>query len=204
MKKHSYLIITIILGLIAIVFLCWLSWQINKEYQSFTWQNLLIKPKPIVYEELKTEMDTSGWLEYKNDDWGLKFKYPRDQEVRKMLGELAIRPKNCPEFYTGYDNDHTWGAAIVIYYPILLSETTLPDSVLNDIKTEEGRVDYYKKNYNYQIHKVSYNNDNKSMVIAMILYEDKVLEARTSGQCLAVVDEPKFIDAILTTLKFYD
>ena len=199
MKKHSYLIITIILGLIAIVFLCWLSWQTNKEYQSFTWQNFLIKPKPIVYEELKPTVDTSDWLFFDGSkEYGISFKYPKDWEVWQGLGDISLMPKKCP--YNVQDNS----VAIIINPPADVdSEIVSVDELLSYYRTLKHE-DVFKKIGEYKFNKVIWHDDGSTSANMVVEYKKLISQIFVNESCYSFKYTDKIFDAILTTLKFYD
>ena len=85
-SKKTTIVILIILSLLAISLsycLLVLSRQGELNWDGF----VNYKPKPIVYEELKTTIDTSDWLTYRNEKYGWEISYPKEWERVGSLDE---------------------------------------------------------------------------------------------------------------------
>src|SRR3989338_7457064 len=198
------LVIAIIIIIVGFGFIFWPK----QDQPSNTNQPVITEPdnnQPATTTEpevITTDLDMSRWVEYNYIDWGLNFKYPNDWEVKKMLGELVLRPKDCPEVPTGYRDDYTWGSAISFYRPSTPNEATPPENSLLYIEPS-NRKDTYYKNGEDMIHKIIWvdGSDKKEKAMIVVRHKELTMEIRTSGQCLSLTEEIKFLDAMLTTLK---
>ncbi len=201
-KRTTIIILTVLFLLTA--GLAYGLLALSQKDNILNWNTIITHRQPIVYEELKTDMDTSDWLEYKNDDWGLSFKYPKDWKAEQGLGEVILFPQNCPDVLIGEGGPMAKGWAITLEEPIPVVGTTLPQGVLDSIKKEDKQY-LYQKVEGYKINKIVYisDTDGKQRTLAMVMANDKIIVTRTYNNCMSVADEPKFLDAILTTLKFY-
>ena len=204
MKKHINIIFLIIVGLAAIAVLGYCFWQLQIEQKTFNWQKFAFvsKNKPIVYEELKPTMDTSDWLYFDGrKEYGISFKYPKDWEVKQMLSELVLRPKKCPDVYTGYGNDKTQASSILITSPAIVDkEIVSVDELLSYYRTLEHE-DIFKKFGEYKFDGVIWNNNKSMRVIAE--YKNLISEIFIKEDCVSFKDVAEIWNNIFTTLKFY-
>jgi len=202
--KKTTIIILIALALLAVLLSCGIF--VLSKYGEVKWDYTFLKqnPKPIVYEELKTEMDTSDWIVYDNKEYGFSFKYPRDWEVQRTLGGVSLTPLSCPDVIRD-DGKKSGAFAIVINQSYNISDIIPPEGKYSTLK--EVKKDVYYKMNDYLFHKIYWIGDKGRKGVVMIVRDEKsgkILETGNSNECISVVDEPKFLDAILTTLKIYD
>ena len=195
--KKTTIIILIILALLAIG-LAYCLLAISQQGE-LNWDGFVnYKPKPIVYEELKTEMDTGDWLVYNNKDYGLSFKYPKDWEVWQGLGDISLMPKKCP--YNVQDNS----VAIIINPPADVdSEIVSVDELLSYYRTLKHE-DVFKKIGEYKFNKVIWHDDGSTSANMVVEYKKLISQIFVNESCYSFKYTDKIFDAILTTLKFYD
>ncbi len=181
----SILAIAISLACLVYLFL-WPKQQLNNN-----------EPQPIVYEELTTDLDTTDWQEYKNDEWGLSFKYPGDWTLHQGLVTINLMPKKCP-----YDPQVNI-VAVIINLPYRDSDTEAQINRYLSYARSFPHSDIYKKSGQYKFIEVSTEYGEKKGVRVVAEYNSILSEILVHDSCYSLADTMKQIEATFTTLKFY-
>jgi len=197
--KKTTIIILIALALLAVLLSCGIF--VLSKYGEVKWDYTFFKqrPKPIVYEELKTEMDTSDWMYFDgSEEYGVSFRYPKDWEAWRGLGGISLMPKKCPDDLRGGN------VAIIINPPSDVdSEIVSKEELLSYYRTL-NHEDVFKRFGEYKFNKVIWRDDGDTAANIVVEYKRLIAQIFVNETCYSFGYTDKIFDAILTTLKISD